>query len=148
MITLRKIDKDNFYAVVKLGVTEKQSHYVASNVFSLAQAWLYADAAKPFAIYADEVPVGFFMGEISEEDGKMAYGIWRFMIDTQHQGKGYGRAALKLAIEYLKGEGAKEIEISNDPQNDVAWSLYKSVGFVQTGEIDDGEAVAILKIAE
>ena len=37
--------------------------YVASNAYSLAQAWLYRGAGDvyPFAIYHDEAPVGFMM---------------------------------------------------------------------------------------
>ena len=36
---------------------------MASNAYSLAEAWLYKDAGDvyPFAIYNDDTPVGFMM---------------------------------------------------------------------------------------
>lgn len=144
VVSLRKIDEANFYDVLKLKVREDQQEYVARNIFSLAQAWLYYEEARPFAIYADETPVGFFMASVNKD--KPEFGIWRFMIDEKYQGKGYGHAALKLAICYLKKQGAKEIVLSYEPENKNAALLYEKEGFVLTGEIDEGELVAKLKL--
>lgn len=41
---------------------------------------------------------------------------------------------------------AYEIYLSYEPENAVAKNLYTSFGFVETGEIDHGEAVAKLVI--
>ena len=30
------------------------------------------------------------------------YNLWRFMIDKRYQKKGYGREAMKLALEFIK----------------------------------------------
>lgn len=144
---LREINKSNFYDVIKLQVNENQQHFVAANLFSLAQAWLYKDNARPFAIYAEDGLVGFCMMSIApKDDGTTEYDIWRFMIDKNFQGKGYGKAALKEAIAFLKKEGAKEISLSYEPENHVAAALYASEGFVPTGEMHDGEAVAKLTL--
>ena len=61
MIELRDINSDNFYEILDLKVAEYQRNYVSSVADSLAQAWLYRDTAFPFAIYADDLPVGFVM---------------------------------------------------------------------------------------
>lgn len=148
MVALKPITKDNFYEVVKLNVDETQKNFVASNVFSLAQAWLYGKVAHPFAIYADDVLVGFFMGGTFEKDGGTEYYIWRLMVDSAHQHKGYGRAALRLAVDYFRQMGAKEVGLSYEPDNDVAGGLYASEGFVLTGKVDDdGEVEAVLTLA-
>lgn len=147
MVTLQKITQENFFPVLKLDVHEGQKSFVASNVMSLAQAWLHPEIARPFAIYADESPVGFFMASVEEKPEGNEYGIWRLMIDKGQQGKGYGRAALRLAVDYLVGLGAKEISLSYEPENANAAALYASEGFVLTGEVDDGEVIAKLTAA-
>ena len=146
MVTLEKITEKTLYKCLGMKVEESQKSFVASNAFSLAEAWMYGDCARPFLIVADGEPVGFFMGSVEPAKPYPKYGIWRLMIDQKHQGKGYGRQGLNLAIEYLKGEGAKEIFLSYEPENVNAAKLYESVGFVLTGEVDDGEVVAKLTV--
>ena len=140
MVTLRKITKDNYGTCFDLKVAEGKKDYVASNVYSLAQAWVYCDTAYPFAIYAGEEMVGFVMMGYMKDEEK--YTIWRFMIGERFQAKGYGKAALQLSINYLKDKhGANEIYLSFVPGNDTAEKLYENAGFKRTGEIDDGEIV-------
>ena len=140
MIELRKINKDNCSECLDLKVSDEQKKYVASNVYSLAQAWVFYDMSYPFAIYSDDAMVGFvMMGYDAEKD---LYDIWRFMIDERYQNKGYGKAALKLSIEYLIAEfDIKEIFLSFEPANAVAEKLYGSAGFIRTGEMEDGEII-------
>ena len=108
MFELRKITGNNYDECLNLKVSDAQKNFVASNIYSLAQAWVFYNTAYPFAIYADDVMVGFVMMGYDKE--KNIYDIWRFMIDEKYQGKGYGRAARYLAIEYLKKDfGVKEI---------------------------------------
>ncbi|MEH6587072.1 MAG: GNAT family N-acetyltransferase [Halioglobus sp.] len=52
------------------------------------------------AIYADDQAIGFVMLEL--DPGKAQYYLWRYMIDKQHQGHGYGRQALELVIEFVR----------------------------------------------
>ena len=64
MITFRPITEDNFDAIIAMRRPEEEN-FVASNAESLAQCWLYRDNNDvfPFAIYADEEPVGFLLLE-------------------------------------------------------------------------------------
>jgi diamine N-acetyltransferase len=69
------------------------------------------------------------------------------MVDEQHQGQGYGRAAMQEVISRLKATpDCTEIKISFVPENSVAERLYRSLGFQHTGLVIDGETVLRLPI--
>ena len=136
MVELREITKDNLEQVLALHILESQKDFVSSTAHSLAQAWVYKDTAFPFAVYADDEIVGFVMLGYYEE--RSQYTLWKFLIDEKHQHKGYGRKALKLAIQYLIDQfNVTEIFTGVAYGNDVAEALYRSVGFVKTGLEDD-----------
>ena len=140
MVELRKITDKNYRECLELKVREDQAGYVASNLFSLAQAWVYYETAYPFAVYADDVMVGFIM--MGYDRDKKTYDIWRLMIDRRYQGNGYGKAALLLGVGFLSDKyKTREIYLSFVPENSVAEKLYESAGFRRTGEMDGGEAV-------
>ena len=61
MIRLAEITKDNLEQILALDILEEQRNYVSSTSHSLAQAWVYRDTAFPFAIYCNDVIVGFVM---------------------------------------------------------------------------------------
>ena len=137
MIELKEITKDNLDDVLNLNVAEHQTSYVSSTAHSLAQAWAYKDSAFPFAIYADDTLVGFIM--LGYYESRNQYTLWKFLVDKQYQNKGYGREALKLGITYLKDSfEVQEIYTGVSLGNETAKHLYKSVGFVETGLVEDG----------
>ena len=142
-ITLREINKDNFRQCIKLETFEEQKNFVASNVFSIAQSKV-EPYLLPLAIYHDEEAVGFIMyGPDPEED---CYCVARLMIDKNHQGKGYGRAAMLEAIRRMRAEpDCHEIALSFEPENTGAEKLYESLGFKKTGEVIEGEVVMRLR---
>ena len=140
MVDLREITRDNFDDCIKLKVSQVQKGFVAANVFSLAQAWVYRATAFPFAIYHDDLLVGFIM--LGYYEPESCYNVWRLMIDERYQGKGYGRAALLLGIRYLADiHGAREVFLSVVPENTVAEGLYLSIGFKHTGAMSGDEAI-------
>ena len=150
-IILKPIDDTNREAVLKLTVREDQP-FVAPNDVSLRQAD-EANAedpgvARPFAIYADEKLVGFcmFAFDPEEEDPDDRYWLWRFMIDKSEQGKGYGQAALAEIIKYFRDNGADQLWLSTEPENECGVHVYHKAGFKETGDIDDGEAVFTLML--
>ena len=145
-IELRPVDDTNREAVLALSVREDQP-FVAPNDVSLRQ---YAEAeaeapgvARPFAIYADEEPVGFcmFIFDPEDEDEEDRYYLWRFMIDRRYQDKGCGQAALDAIIRYFKDNGADRLYLSTEPENERGLHVYHKAGFRETGVISDGEAV-------
>ena len=158
MIELRKIsiNDDSAKECIALEITPEQKGFVASNADSLAEA--YANSEKglldiPYAIYADDVMVGFAMYSFvkAEDDvyGEDCYNFWRFMIDKNHQGKGYGKQALAKILDEIRTlpfGPAEYIYTSYEPHNTVAKNLYASFGFAETGQMDGDESIARLRI--
>lgn len=146
MITLAEINMSNFIEVIELYQSEEDKNMVASNVFSLAEA--YADkVSHPLAIYADKLLVGMIMYDYNLKERK-AY-ISRIMITTPEQGKGYGTDALRIVTDKIKEiDECKVIQISYHPKNEKARSSYRKVGFIETNDYVDGEIIALLKIRE
>lgn len=136
MIQLKAITKENLEEVLALQVAESQRSYVSSVAHSLAQAYVYSKTAFPFAIYADETLVGFIM--FGYYEARRQYTLWKFLFDQRYQGHGYGRAALMQGIAWMKATiGAKELYTGVSLGNAVAKQLYRSIGFVETGLVEN-----------
>lgn len=145
MVHFRKITEDNFNVIMQMKRPEGE-HFVASNAYSLAEAWLYKDAGDvyPFAIYNDETPIGFMM--LDEDREERCLVIWRIMFPEEHQNKGYGTEAMRQIIRLAKESGKYDFMIIDyAPENEIAKHVYEKMGFVPTGEISDGEIVAKLQ---
>jgi diamine N-acetyltransferase len=141
-VTLEPITKANYLQCLRLKVGAGQEGWVAPNAVSLVQA-VYEEGAIPRAIYDGETMVGFVMGQHIPAE-PMPY-IWRLMVDTFYQGKGYGRAGLEQMVAHLRElTNCKSIAISYMPENEPARQLYASMGFVETGEMDGDEVIAQL----
>lgn len=138
MVELRKITKENYEECLNLNIAESQKAFVSSTAHSLAQAWVYYDTAFPFAIYADNIMVGFIMLGYYEVGGY--YTLWKLMVDEKYQNKGYGKKALKLGIDYLVNRfNVKEVYTAYYTTNRIARNLYASIGFRETGEVVGNE---------
>jgi len=138
-ITLVAITEANFREYTRLQTQPEQENFVAPNVYSIAQVYVNPTWV-PLGIAAGSVGVGFALLGRDADTGHDW--IIRFMIGAEHQGKGYGKAALLAVIEHLKATpGNHEIRLSYVPGNETAEGLYRRVGFVPTGEVDDGEIV-------
>ena len=143
MITLEEINRENYLDVIALSVTDEQDNFVASNMFSLAQAKAQPECV-PLAIYNGKALVGFVMYCIDLEDKE--YWIYRLMIDKTQQGRGYGRKAMQQVISILKQDPDRSIVyLSFEPENHVARKLYESLGFLPDGRIINGETVYCLE---
>jgi len=69
------------------------------------------------------------------------------MVDGQFQGRGYGREIMQLVLKsFREDERIRNVGISYEPENEVARKLYASLGFVEPGEMVDGETLAALKL--
>jgi|LGOV01.1.fsa_nt_gb diamine N-acetyltransferase len=144
MISIQEINKDNYIPCIKLKVKQDQKKFVATNTISLAQAYVFKDFARPFAILKGTKVVGFIMFEINKTEDE--YSVWRFMVDKRYQGKGYGKEALKLGIDYLVQEGATIIKLSHVKGNEGTSKLYLNCGFTYNGELDGEELVMEYKV--
>ena len=131
-VTLREITGETLGTVLKLEVSDEQKRFVASNAVSIAQAH-FSEYAWFRAIYADDVPVGFVMLYLDQD--KPLYGVWRFMVDKEHQRKGYGGEAMRQVIEYVRSlPKARELMVSYEPGDGNPSPFYERFEFVDTGE--------------
>ncbi|TCJ03034.1 GNAT family N-acetyltransferase [Cytobacillus praedii] len=129
MLHLETITKDNWIKAISLRVREDQEKFVASNAVSLAQLNFLNDFHAK-GIYLGEEMIGFALYGMDEDDHE--YWIYRMMIDQKHQGKGYGKEAIKLVIDdikMIKEDRHKTITLSYEPTNEHAKRVYEKVGF-------------------
>ena len=160
MIRLEKISAGNIRDLLNLKVSEAQKSFVATNDASIIEACIALTSgghAFPFGIYDGDTPVGFCMiGYGTDDDWKDApavakdsYNLWRFMIDRRYQGKGYGKAAMRLVLDFIATEPcgpAGLCWLSYAPENTGAKSLYAGFGFRETGEWDGDEVIAVKQL--
>jgi diamine N-acetyltransferase len=137
-VTLRKITKENLSDILHLKVAPLQEQFVASNAVSLAEAHFEPQLPWFRAIYADEAPVGFLMLEYNAEE--QFYFLWRLMIDERYQKHGYARKALELLFAHVKTlSRADALYTSCVTAEGGPGTFYEKMGFVYTGEEEDGE---------
>lgn len=160
MLRIEKVNGKNVWEILKLTVKEEQMNFVASNDISIIEAYTSITGggyAFPFGIYYDNLLVGFLMvgygiDDYWEDAPKIAnnnYNLWRLMIDKKYQHKGYGKGAVKLALDFIRTKPCGEAEycwLSYEPDNIVAKKLYSSFGFVETGDSDGEELIAVFKL--
>ena len=133
-----------------MGLTEDAVPYVG------------CDRIRRRRIKSKILPVIMIAYDVGEDDGtepsaewflRNSYCIWRFMIDRRYQGRGYGRKALELALEFIRTFPAGPAQycwLDYEPENEVARKLYLSFGFVerpeQYDEEEGGEIPAVLEL--
>lgn len=140
MITLRKITEENFIDAFHLELAEGQDKFVSHPIRSLAQAYVYREQCQPFGIYCDDTMVGYVM--VIYDYDIPEYDIWHMMIDKTQQGKGYGKAALDLVLDYIKTKpfgSSNRVTLTCNKENPTAMKLYQEKGFVATGVEDEEE---------
>ena len=162
MLSLEKINGKNVWDILKLSVSDDQKNFVARNETSIIEAYTAITAngyAFPFGIYDDCTPVGFLMIGFDKDDywedapaiAAGSYNFWRLMIDKKYQGRGYGKEAVRLALEFIKTFPCGKAEfcwLSYEPENETARRLYREYGFEETGEMDGEEVIAVLRLQD
>jgi diamine N-acetyltransferase len=144
VVELREITQESLSAVLVLSVAAEQQEYVASNARSIAEAH-FEPKAWFRAVFVNGEPVGFVM---VYRDPPENFWIWRFMIDAAQQGKGYGRRALELIVEEARSDGVDEVRLSYHAGQHSPHAFYTRLGFVETGEVMEGETVMRLAVSQ
>ena len=146
-VTLAKIDESNFLDAFHWELGEGQDQFVSHPIRSLAQAYVYYHQCTPFGIYDGDTMVGYVM--VIYDYDLQEYNIWHMMIDKDEQGKGYGKAAILKALDYIRekpfGKSGRVLLTCN-PENKVAYDMYKKLGFSETGRDDDDEKELALNL--
>ena len=143
MINLKVINEDNFLDAFQLKLADGQEKYVSNPIRSLAQAYVYRKQCQPFGIYDEDEMVGYIM--VVYDYDIPEYDIWHMMIDASKQGKGYGSAALKKVLDYIRTKpfgDSNRVTLTCNKENQMALSLYHKLGFVETG-VEDGDEIEL-----
>lgn len=142
MIRLVDVDPGNWR--LHLNVAQSQKTYVASSAVMLARAYAYRDQnSRAFIIYDDETPVGMCLYyDLPEME---CYDFSQIFIDERYQGRGYGKAAVRLVLNALKQDGKyNKVDLCYIEGNDTAKKLYEQFGFI---EIDRDEDEVIMELS-
>ncbi len=146
MPEIRPVTKENWKELIRLKVREDQTHFVASNLYCIAEAQFGYDYEghwdfHPFGIFDGEgTPVGFFVFSTNFEHPERQAFVIHLMVDEKSQGKGYGRFGVEKMLEMFRlDERIKVVAISYFPENNAARKLYAGLGFIETGKILEGE---------
>ena len=150
MIERREITRDTVDAILRLKVRDDQPGMVAPNSVTLAQVAYEQPGSYVWGLWNGDTPVGLIaMINPNEypwpEDGDdtgAAY-VWRLMIDGDHQGKGFGRAAIDQAIDITKSWNLPRLCLTAVEKDGSAIPFYEHLGFSRTGRIVDGEVELI-----
>jgi diamine N-acetyltransferase len=147
-VELRPVTRANVRACIALRVRPDQQDFVAGNAESLAEAYVDPDA-EPRAVYRGDDLVGFvLLRPVESARPRAGHCIARFMIDHRYQGRGIGRRALQATIDWIvEHHRVDTVQLSVVPGNSRAHDLYRAAGFVETGELDDGEIVMVKPVA-
>ena len=154
-LSIQPVTKANWNVIAKLKVREDQIHFVAPNVYSIAESHYGYDEPDgsghweiyPFGIYDGETAVGFFMYAYNFSNQEFEAFITRLMVDENHQGKGYGKFGMQQMLEiFRQDDRIHSVGISYEPDNEVARKLYAGLGFVETGKMLENETVAVLRL--
>jgi len=145
-VYLREITSETVRPICRLSDTLSETHkgMVAPNSVSIAEAY-FEKRAWFRAIYADDTPVGFVM--LYDNPDKPEYFLWRMMVAGPYQGMGFGKKAMHLLIEHVKGRpNATAFDTSCVPGEGSPLGFYTKLGFRETGDWDEGEMVLRLEL--
>ena len=151
VVRLVEIDEHNLPEVLRVRTAPHQGDYVADNARSIAEAHLCTPPGWYRAVYDADVCVGFVMLALFDDPAHELYAryhgwyLWRLLIGAAHQRRGYGSQVMQLVYRHIDEQGGpRRLTTSWNPDVGGPERFYRGLGFEPTGEIDDGEVVAIL----
>ena len=144
-ISLSPVIREDLDVLFGIKVAADQEEFVATNAITLAEIH-YITGGYVFTIRHHSVIVGLLAmidfsehDELFEDDDPNAAFLLRLMIEASHQRRGYGREAVKLAIDWARSRGNSAFQTSIVPGNDDAREFYESIGLRETGRIVEDE---------
>ena len=148
-VKLKPIDQSNGEECANLKVNPSQEDALPSNLYSIAELNFYPQT-KAFAIInSQEKIVGF--ATFGTPTGEQVPKIFRLMIGEQHQGNGYGKAALVTIAERIFADNqSAEIRVCYHPHREKLKKFYGSIGFKEREILPckrrkEGKMLAVLR---
>jgi ribosomal protein S18 acetylase RimI-like enzyme len=121
------------YVESRMGAGETRE--VATRIATEQRASLFPGGAPApghhlFRVVVDGERVGMvWLGPTADDDDVGRY-LFNVEIDADKRGRGYGRAAMRAAEAWAATQGATRLSLNVWGGNDVARSLYDSLGYV------------------
>jgi diamine N-acetyltransferase len=144
-IMLRQIDRHHREEFVDANVSEELERFMSRNLDTIFGNSPTADYAPYAIVDGDGRTVGFIMiGQKPEENG---YWLARLLIDSCERRKGYGTAALRLAIGMLKeNPQCTSVHVAYQRNNVAARTMLERLGFVSSAGGREEQVIATLAI--
>ena len=147
MLERRAVTRDTVRTLVGLKVRADQQDLVSANSVTLAQT-PYEPGSVVWGLWDGETPVGLVAMVHPQEypfhapgdDVDAAY-LWRLMIDSALQGRGYGKAAINEAVRQTRDWGLPRLTCSFANEQHSNIGFYLKLGFRDTGRIVEDERV-------
>lgn len=134
-------DYDLWYATVECRLAPEQEELVNPAGFSIGRAYLHPEDHVPCIIWLGTCRIGYIVLRKWSDSSATS---WSYYLDTQHQGKGFGRSAARLAVQILKSAAPDQpIKLSTEKDNIKAQRLYCSIGFRLSPEMDGDDLVFV-----
>ena len=145
-VELRNITKSNWQEIAVLKLDPSQKDYVFDNSYSIAESF-FCDNSIAKGIFLNDKAIGFIMYESLEDEGKPdEVEFFRFMINAEYQGQGFGKKAFAIAIDDIRQtKKPNKIHIGFTKENTTANFLYSNFGFVDNGLDELGQINLILQ---
>jgi diamine N-acetyltransferase len=152
-LSLQEVTRENWRATLDLAVFPEQQRFIADSVpiatIALAKAYIRPAGLVwvPYAFYANTEMVGFT--ELAYEPESVDnYWIFHFFIDRHYQGRGYGKEALRLFLQFIRNHHpqCQSLQLTVHPENEHAQRLYTGAGFQPTGAVFSDEPVYQLSL--
>lgn len=146
MLEAREIGMENLSEIMDVKVLPYQEKYVAPNAVTVAQ-FHYEPSAWMRGLWDGDMAIGLIaminpsvespsFDEGDPDDGGF---LWRLMIGLDHQGKGYGRAAMEVAYRQAGAWGFDKLYTSCVLGENTPLPFYEKLGLSRTGRMLDGE---------
>lgn len=142
-LRLAPIDQRNWRAAVAVQVAPDQIRLVAGHqpvaLVILAKAYVRPGDLdwEPLALTA----AGSVVGVVALAHAYAHTDLLHLAIDVSKQGRGVGSSAVELLVAHIAETRptSREVRITIHPDNARAQRLYRSRGFLPTGQARDGE---------
>jgi GNAT superfamily N-acetyltransferase len=134
-----------------LEVAESQRGFVATMAESYADALFpEPDENDPYVpwlrgILRNGTPAGFIMCADPIDQDSTPF-LWLLLVDKAHQGFGVGRFAITAALDRYRTMAFKKVSTSWNPRPGSLAGFYHALGFIETGEMNEGEVVALIDL--
>ncbi len=128
---IRLVDIDPEIGTWKLEVAESQKTYVANVATILGRAYIYRNyRSRAFWVYLGEQAVG--MGLYYDCPERNNYDFSQLFIDQRFQGRGYGKAAVRLILDEMRKDGKyAKVTLCYVEGNHAARKMYENFGFTE-----------------